>query len=182
MASANLNAIKFVRGKLVANPTSLSTTHGGTELGLTRGRIFRPNVDKSRLTQEAHGGVTHQIWHMQKSPQFACFLRDWDAAALARFFPDTSGSVVRGSANASGGIRSGYGLASNAFKLLFLPDDSTNHPAILIYKFIPWVDPEAEIGLSLREEFGLLVGGEGTKDSAGKLYEIGLLSALTLGS
>lgn len=177
MSTANLNAVRFTKGRLFADPSSIAVS--GTELGATRGRLYKPGHEQVQRTQEAFGGVVSEVWHMQKSPLFMCFLRDWDADAISKFFPDRSGAVVRANANLSGGVRSGYTLSSNSFKLLFLADDPT-HMSIIVYKFLPFVDPEATIGLSLKEEFGVLVGGYGIPDATGRLSAIGLASSLSV--
>lgn len=173
--AASLNQIRFTKGRVFADPVSLQNP--GTELGITRGRFYKPAHDQVHITKEAFGGVTSEIWHMQKSPVFICFLRTWDTEALARFFPDYSSGVVQ--ANATGGARSGYKLSTKAFKFLFLADDPT-HMSILIYRFIPFVDPEAQLGLSLREEFGVLIGGVGSPDIQGRLAAIGPAASLLI--
>ena len=82
-----------VRGKLVANPTSLAGAYpyGGTELGAVRDMEFRVGVF-SVPVRGSEFGVTIDRLRTGEFGVFAAFMRGWDIGMISTIFPNVTNS------------------------------------------------------------------------------------------
>lgn len=187
MATARSFDIIWSPGHLVSGPTNLGAAfpYGGTPLGVTRANVFRPGVKTRLHPAEEFGGITVEATQYGQVPVFGAVLRSWDADALALLFPSAPvGSVsqerVATHNVVTASVRPGYRMSAKTFKLLWAPEDTVQGRALIIYAAIPSVDESAEMALSMSEEFGFGVLFHATPDAAGRVYEQGKLSDLTL--
>lgn len=185
MATPHAYNILRVPGRLIKNPTNLSTTspYGGTELGVVRNVVFTPGIRTEKLIAEEWGTPIGAIV-ASETPVLACALRSWDNDLIASIFPNvrtaSSGEVGVQGTVAAGVNRTGYDMEAKAFKLLFAPLAPQQHRAILIYNAIPLVDEQAQLDLSLGREFGIGLMFLATPNPNGYLYDMDWISNLTL--
>lgn len=173
-----------VPGRLVAAPTDLSVVfpHGGTDLGLAAATAFRFNHAQRPITAEEYGGEIVEIVEGGEAAVLVTVLRGISDAAVEKVFPhtvtggDTGEKIVR-----YPGTRVPGTLASvRKFKLLFAPEDTTNHPGVLLYNVLPLVDDSAELQMVIGGELGLPVVFFCTRDATNRVYEVAKLSDMTL--
>lgn len=187
MATANVNNILRVPGRLVKDPSALASAfpHGGTALGLTRDMEFRFGFKTSVVTGEEFGSSVVETIYAGEAVIFAAVLREFDNDALSAIFPNTTtgGSgdeIIEYKPGDNTTNRPGTLLSTKAFKLLFSPRAVDAHPHILIYNAIPAVEEAAMLQASLGHEFGIAVAFHGTPDATGRTYQIGKRADLTL--
>jgi hypothetical protein len=189
MATPNPQNILRVAGVLVANPTNLALDppHGGVELGITRGLIFRTGIKSTQVTAEELGGTTVESYYTGENVVFSAILREFDPDAIVDIFPNASvGSsgdpTIRYQPDGVHQSRPGMRLSGKALKLLFVPKADESHPYVLIYKALPAVEETAEIKLSFADEIGIPVMFIGIPDDAAsrKVYEVGRKEDISL--
>lgn len=180
MAAPNVDNIYRSPGRLVANPTSLQSAypHGGTELGIARDMMFRPNIKTRKLIAEEYKAVVEVVVTGVEAVM-AGVLRTWDPDLIKTLFLGSQGSV--------GGIqhnvrthRAGYALSNKGITLFFSPMAVDLHECILIYNAVPIVDEAFEMRLSLDEELGVPFFFQALPDSQGRDFAIDLRKNLTL--
>lgn len=183
MATADIKNIVRLRGRLVKDPTNLSTAfpHGGTALGLARDMVFRFGFKTTFVHAEEFGARVETIF-AGETAVFAAVLREFDKDAVSAIFPNTgaSGALIKGNASGSGINRAGTLLSSKSFKLLFSPTAVDHHQFVVIYKAVPMLEETAEFQMSLGDEVGIAVMFQAIPDSAGKLYQIGKKADISL--
>lgn len=187
MSTANVRNVRYIPGRLYANPTDLSTTapFGGTALGLVRDMIFKPIVRTSTVTAEEFGSPVIEAVYAGEQALFSCVLREFDSDAISAIFPNSAAGSTTGDriiqGRVSGSVnRPGYLLSNKQLTLLFMPRSLDHHPCILMRNAIPAVDETMEIQLSLSEEVGMAVNFYCTPDSSGRVYDIGRRADLSL--
>lgn len=186
MASPSTKNVLRIPSRLAWNPTNLSTAypHGGTALGLARAIAWKPGIHARPITAEEWGGITVEAVYAGSTVLLSAVLREWDRDAISTIFLDsaaggtTARRVARGRETTES-YRAGTSLASKAGVLLVSPE-SSQHPAIILYRAIPIPDVAAEIRMALSEEFGFPVLFHGTPNGSGDTHRIGLLSDLSL--
>lgn len=67
--------------------------------------------------------------------------------------------------------RAGTSMFSRGGLLLFAPKAATAHPMILLRNALPMLAEDAELRMSLNDEYGLAVRFLGVPDSSGRVYE-----------
>ena len=181
MASEDLTSVIFNSGRLVKNPTNLALAYpyGGTELGLARDVVVVPSQLKVELTAEEFGRITVDVVDVGRSWVLGCNLRGWDNDAINTIFPGvvSSGAGIKDTLTAQ---RGGALLSSRSCKLLFVPDDTTNHRMVYLYRALPLVDESAELALQLANEHLIPCIFMAIPDTSGRIYSQELLSALVL--
>jgi hypothetical protein len=181
MATANVNQIRTIPGRLIKDPTDLSSApnFGGTPLGLFRDVEFRFGYRTELITAMEYGGTPVESVYLGETAVLAGLLRSEDADAIGSIFPNStlgtsSGErTIDGNAFQTGKNRSGYLLSSKAIKLLFAPKDYERDPFIVIYKAIPALEEAAALQLAVTREYGIAVAFHAIPDSTGRLYRIG---------
>lgn len=176
MTIAAANFSLFVPVRLVANPTALGSAfpHGGVEIGPIRDGEFDQGGQTRELTAEEFGGeVVEDFIVGRNSILFACVLDGIKDAGLSRIWP-------RGSPNYPGSLTPGYRGTDYGFKLLVAPRDTTNHPGVIIYNAYPLEEESNKMRFGIEEEFGYAIMFRGVRDSTGRVFDVDLLSALSL--
>lgn len=78
----------------------------------------------------------------------------------------------------TGNTRAGTSLYSRAGVLLFTPKAPLAHPAIKLYNALPQIAEDADLRMSMGEEYGLSVRFVGAPNASGQVYDTGLLANL----
>jgi len=182
MSAPNVSNIYRSPGRLVKNPTDLSAAypHGGTEIGIARDMLFRPNIKTRQIVAEEFKTPV-EVLFTGSSPIMAGVMRTWDNDIMTTLFPETQTSS-RGDVGVLGSVstRGGKKMSSRAITLLFSPMAVDLHKHILIYNAIPVVEEAFEMKLSLAEELGIPFFFQAAPDAAGRMYAIDLRANLTL--
>ena len=174
---ASTNSLR-VPGRLVSAPTTTSGSfpYGGTDLGHTAGGEWMPNQDVQPLPMEEYGQEPGEYQITHEAPVYFTVLRGMYSAMMAKVFASsTSGSGAYGVT----GDDSRLGSASE-FKLMFVPRDTANHPALIMYRAIPAFGLAAKLQLMVDREIGLAVAFYGIRHATLGIYEINALGSLTV--
>lgn len=170
-------------GRVIVNPTSLTEyPYGGTDIGLSRGMVLRFPNQGAPVFSEGLGGVTDYL-EPDDYAILSFFVRGRSDEAARLFFSDNqSAGSVSGHRKLTWPQSSvaGASALSRAVSILFVPDDIHHVPALLCYNAIPDLDSGAEIMFQREEEYGLPVAFHLLRSSAGKVFELGMLSDLSL--
>lgn len=173
MATANSGSIIFVQGRLSWN---------GTPIGTCRGIRFQPRPKYRDIWAEEWGSVSDSVYAGEGPCTLSAIVRYPDTDAIQAAAPKSLvGSAVHWlfrPGGTSGNTRAGTLLSSKAGVLLFTPHASALHPAIKLYNALPQIAEDAELRMSLGEEYGLGLRFVGSPDSNGKVYDSGLLADL----
>lgn len=184
MATADPRRVIHAFGRLVANPTDLTTAfpYGGTALGLTADVIFSPNGRYSDVRAEEFGGELVEQIDGREDPVLAATIRGWDSDMLQRVFVRTAVGSSSGERVISypGSVRAGSRGSDRAFILLFAPRNTEHHPAILFYRAISKTEDRLAIPLSQRREMVAQIVWRGIRDGSGRVYADGRLEDLSL--
>jgi hypothetical protein len=172
-------------GRLVASPTDLTLDYpyGGTELGKAKLAVLATFGQSFRVPCEGLGGEASDLIGAPSYYVFSCFLRGWDDDAIQSLFQN---NFVQGAVSGHSVLREPFNRVggssefSRAIKMLYVPDDIINAPAVVIYAGIPdWTDG-AEIAFQRGEELGIPLAVECLRGSTGKIVEVGRLADLSL--
>lgn len=182
MSTANANNIIRLKGRLVKNPTNLSTAfpHGGTALGMVREGVFRFGYKSKDITAWEWGNQVVDTLYCGDSAIMSFVIRDYDGDMLDATIPNVSSSTIIGVASGSGLKRAGTLLSVEAITLLYSPDAVDDHPHILIYKALPMLQETAELQTSLKHEIGIAAMVKAIPDSQKRTYVIGKRNKISL--
>ena len=173
-------------GTVIAAPSSLTAgstgEYGGEIIGTTRSVALVPLGTPFRVECEGIGEFS-DVLEGNNRYLVNFFLRGWDKMAVAKLL---SGGYSVGSATGNAvwkepGTRSpGQSAVARALVWLFVPDDTTYHPALIIRAGIPDFSDGAELAFQRGEEFGLDISIECIQDGSGNILDLGLLEDLSL--
>lgn len=189
MSTRDVTKIDRTSGRLVKDPTSFAAAfpHGGTELGAVRAVELEFMVGKVGLVlAEEYGGVPVEGVDPADWAVLYCLLRQWDDTAIAAIWPNTATGAASGSkvitGGAKGAVRAGALLTARAAKILFVPDDATNHRSIYLPRAIPVIVGESRVAASVLRESNVEVSWIGLPDGSAtrRSYQVGKLADLTL--
>lgn len=126
-------------GFLFWNPSALTNeSTWGTKLGYTdKGVDLFPGINVSELGEEETGNEVTMIVETGNRSTLETTLQSWNTTALARAFP---GMVTGTNVKSPGSYKAGkfYHTESAVYgQLLFVPDDQTNNPCIILQKAVP---------------------------------------------
>jgi len=179
MAVADVTKVYRVPGKLAINPTNLATAfpHGGTALGVaTRVRIERTEP-RTMVRAEEFGQEVVEVVRGGETLILGVMLRQWDSDVLSAIFPDTSGTTVNGLPATT---RAGSLMTDNTAKLIFTPDNQTDHPGIILYKAVPLVEETAELKFGVVRELVIPTLWLALRDASNRFYSVGKIGDLSL--
>jgi hypothetical protein len=153
--------------------------HGGTELGIARDMMFKPNIKTRKLIAEEFKSPVEILW-VGDEPVMAGVLRTWDNAMISTLFYGTQTSA-RGDVGIIDTVtRPGYPMSRKGITLLFSPLAVDAHKHILIYNAVPVVEEAFEMRVSLAEELGIPFFFQGIPDAYGRTYAVDLRANLSL--
>ena len=184
MGSSRIPPTMMVPGRLVANPSQTIDgglfPFGGLEVGRVRGCALRSLAHDVPVFYEATGAVGELIEGGHRWV-FLAFFRGNDSDAIETFLPDghaegeQTGHAVF---EVPGEREPGSSALSRATVLLYVPDDTENAPAILMYAAVP--DLEGDIAWNRRTEHGLPIVFECVPDEDDRVLAYGRLADLEL--
>tara|TARA_R100000458_G_scaffold59708_1_gene71301 strand:+ start:229 stop:792 length:564 start_codon:yes stop_codon:yes gene_type:complete len=173
-------------GTVIAGPTSLTAgstgEYGGEIIGSTRAVALVPLGTSYRVECEGIGEFS-DVLEGNNRYLVNFFLRGWDKMAVAKLLAGgySVGSVTGNAVWKEPGTKTpGQTATTRALVWLFVPDDTTNHPALIIRAGIPDFADGAELAFQRGEEFGLDVSLECIQDSDGDILDMGMLEDLSL--
>lgn len=184
MAAGTASRVIRGPGRLVVAPTDLNIAYpfGGKEVGRTKLVVIQFLGQSYKLKQEGRGEIT-EVLEADKRFAFSCFLRGFDDDAVRQLWEDNYVlGAVTGHAvyQEPGAAMPGKTALDRARKLLFVPDDLVNVPALIMYRAVPdWAD-SASVAFSKTEELGLPFSAECLRDASDRILKIGRLADLTL--
>ena len=157
--------------------------HGGTALGLVRDVQVRRTEGRELIVAEEFGIEVVDELYTGEAWLVAFALRGWDNDAIGTLFPNTAAGTT---AKQTGVLYPGTDVppgslkAANAVKLLFTPDDTSNHQAVYLPNAIPEVGEELEIDMGRSNEVLIVCGFRALRDgaTAGRAVQIQLLEDL----
>lgn len=155
----------------------------GTEIGTCRGIRFQPRPQYRDIWAEELGCVVDSIYCGEGPCTITAIVRYADADAIAAAAPKSLGSGVNAHwlfrpMGTTSNTRAGTSLFSRAGVLLFTPKASLAHPAIKLYNALPQIAEDAELRMSMGEEYGLTIRFVGAPNASGQVYDTGLLANL----
>ena len=110
-------------------------------------------------------------------------MRGWDKSAVSSLLSAgyAEGSVTKNAVWTEPGAKTaGQSSYGRALAWLFVPDDTNNHPALILRAGIPDFAEGAELALQRTEEFGIDIAIECLRDSNNKILDLGHLADLSL--
>ena len=169
MAVANSGLIIRVPGRLSWN---------GTPNGTCRGIRFQPHQKYRYIWNARAASFVDSVYAGEGPCVLSAIVRYQDADALGAVAPNVSGSGANLVWLFSAGAKIGGLGSGRAGTLLFTPKASLNHPAIKLYAALPEISEDAELRMSLAEEYGLGLRFVGTPGAGSNVYSSGLLANL----
>lgn len=186
MVTSSSAKIARAPGRILLNiatePASTVYPFGGKEVGKVNQVRFTRNSSTIPIFHEGSG----EIGDVLEGPNrysFACFLRGWDDDAITTLF----------SGQASAGTDTGHAVAlfpsllnpgnsalARGVKILYVPDDVLNVPALLVYNAVPMQQEGADMLWGRSSELGMPMACECTRDAYGRVAAIGRLQDLQL--
>lgn len=182
------NSTRVIRapGTVIASPTSLTAgangEYGGSIIGTTRAVALAPLGTPYHVECEGLGGLS-DILNGDSRYAVNLFLRGWDQSAVAKLLAGgySAGSVTKNAVWVAPGTKTPGGTAlGTALVWLIVPDDTHNHPALIVRAGIPDFADGAELAFQSGEEFGLNMSIECVRNSSGKILDLGHLADLSL--
>lgn len=133
-------------GEIFINPTDVSGT-SGTGLGYTKdGIAWRSRQKRGRFRPDERGVEQLKQVHAGMDVIVAAILTEWNAATIAQLFPGFNIAAESGMQYRKSVV---LGTALTTVKLLWVPDDTANTPALYLRKAIPGLEETAAIRLML---------------------------------
>lgn len=162
-------------GYLCYNPTSIANEAGwGTKIGYSKGGIgFAPNIRTIELTEEETGIYVTKSIFVGATPRLIASLINWNSTICGLLFPSLVGGTSGKLLSIPGSLKTGTDLIGTN-KVLFVPDDTSNHPALYLKNIAPHIIEGAQILFEHSERTVFPFGCIGTS------YQMGPLSEITL--
>ena len=183
LTNPSADEIIQVAGYLFWNPTNLAAeATWGTKIGFCEGGItFSPGHHVEYLHQEETGEALYKVIYCGSSPRLVAVLRNWNETLMACLFP---GLVATTALKLPGSILPGTDLSSSTYSkpVLFVPQDTANHPCVLLQKACPHILDAAKLKFSHKDATTFPAVFDGlpkTTDDNGTAYK-GLLSGAVL--
>lgn len=159
--------------------------HGGTALGLVRDVQIRRTEGRELIVAEEFGQEVIDELYLAESWSMAFALRGMDQDALSAIFPNpATGSVSKQKGVVYPGTTIAPGMlkAGSAIKMLFTPNDTTNHHAVYFPNAVPEVSEALAIDFVRSAEVMVACAFRAIRDgsTAGRMCQVLLLEDLTL--
>ena len=199
MSTSHPKNMRRLKGRVVwfeeSDTANLSAAfpHGGHEMGTCRSATFLFGIRYSPIVAEEFGGASVEYVYMSESAVFSAVLRDYaDDMVSNMFLNGDRGFTTAGVKNSESGmpaikssvagtVRPGSSLDTvKTGKLLFVPDDVDNHEFLVMYKAVPMIHEASEMRLTAADWAEIGVVFHAVPDSAGKLYQFGRKSDISL--
>ena len=133
------NEILHVGGQLYYNPTNLATESGwGTMIGYTvkENASYSINFETVEITSEDSGTYPIQSIFIGCKAILYANITSWNATVCKLLFPSLSGGTSGTLITIPGSLKTGTDNFTSD-KILFVPEDSTRHPALYFKNIAP---------------------------------------------
>lgn len=176
-----------LKGRLVAGSSldlSAAYPHSGTELGEVKAGTWIDSTAHVAIEAEEFAGAEAGWVRRGQVGVLTATLREFDSSALALIYPNVSAStatgktVIQSRAFGSSLTLPGSDAADKATVFLFTPDSPKHVPAILMYNAVPLPEAQSAMQMSLSTSGGFPFVLKCPHNSAGKNFDVGLLSDL----
>ena len=166
-------------------PTDLSAAYpyGGTALGVTE--LVSLDIDTPRFEiEDTYQGGLLEVFTSGTRCTFRAVLSEWDDAELDNWWPTGTGgssglSFIEQTASTT--VRPGIALGTgNTAKILWIPNNTTGHPGILIFKGVLARGGLVSWKQSSQTFMGFEIEVLAMRDATDRLWAHGLLADLTL--
>lgn len=183
MGTSDKTKVYRIPGRLAHTPTNLGTAfpHGGTALGITSSVRLEYSIEYLENIDPEKGGHAEVI-EGPATVRLYVMMRQWDNDTISKIFPHSAvGSSTNRIARYPGTIRPGRLLSGSAITpLIWTPNNATTHPTILLYKALPMLSQPFTLRMSAFSELALAVEFVGIRDASSRVFDMGLLSDLSL--
>ena len=162
---------KIIRapGRLFLNPTTISGSapYGGTELGAVRKVAVRLRQRSHDVIGEEFDEPVEFLKGGFRIVGLACLLRQYDNTVVSTVFPSTSTGASSGDKviDDPGTARPALGSATSN-KILFVPENATAHPSVILYRADATLEGEVELMHTIQEERALAVLFKALRDGS----------------
>ncbi len=184
MAASNPRDIMSLPGRLVINPSSLTTAYpgGGTGLGIVQDLSLVLEQPYKAVLAEEFGGQAVEGTIVREGCVLGAILRSWDKDALNKLFPNTTvtSTSEKRLVSSPGTIRPGEKLSDRSAVLVFWPDDTDRHPFFVMRRALPCIKESEAIALRMDQEYGIPMLFFGIQDTSGRLYAFGPKESITV--
>lgn len=181
----SVDEILQVPGYLFWNPTALdSEANWGTKLGFCEnGVTFVPAPQFSETHEEEYGEEVRDVIYLGSIPRVTVILQNWNDIMTSVLFPGqyTSSKKI----TMFGALKPGTSVSTGstyAKPLLFVPNDRTNKPCLLVQKAVPTFLMQGKVKFSHTERAlwaAQFTPVRKTNHADGAVY-VGLLAGATL--
>lgn len=177
MAARDVRNIRRTPGRLIASPTDLTAPpfYGGTELGILKAQIFKPNAQVGPITAEEFADAKVDGIYAGYNGVFSGVLRTFDLELLTRIAYEVAEGLDGGAMwtyTATGDTtRAGRLLSEKAIVLLFAPLAPAVHEGLLLLEALPMLQEAHEIQVSKRFDWGLGVAWWAGVASDGRVWQ-----------
>lgn len=171
--------------QLVVNPINLEAAapFGGVFIGRAREVALVDQGGPGRRIDSELLGEATDVLESPNVASFGCFLRGWNDEAVERLMADgyaEGEGTGRATYSSPGNRIPGQTALDRAVTLLVAPENPDDAPALLIHRFVPFLDTEARFHWSRQEELGLPIAGECLRGTNGRIYDIKRIADLEL--
>jgi len=181
MTNPIASEILNIPGRLIVDPTTLALASapnfGGTPIGNAAEIILRVDHTDFEHPAEEYGSEIVEVTQGGDNILIGCFLRGFDKDAVTKVWKGATVSTLTGKPmitfpGAAGGLGS-----SRSVRLLYAPENTEEHPAVLLFRAIPLLAEAAQLRFSRSRsnEFGTPAIFRGIRDTSGRLAQIRLL-------
>ena len=182
----NSTRVMRVPGTLIVSPTDLTDAagtgeYGGSIIGSTKDVDLTPIGEKYRVECEGLGRAS-DVLETDNRYVVNFFLRGWDKDAVSNLLSGgySEGSVTGNAVWTGAGATPGGSALGRSRVWLIVPDDTHNHPALIIHVGIPDFADGAEVAFQRGKELGLDMTIDCWNNSSGQPFALGHLADLTL--
>ena len=188
MATADLNQVMQVPGRLCIGPTDLTTAfpHGGTALGEVYQAVATQTSSWFDVRAEEFGGIPVDAVFSGESWVFGAVLRQFDETAIGTVFPNTvTGTTtkrvgIKSWLDAASPVRPGALASSRSVKLLFSPLDPIRNRAVIFYRAMPRVTETLNLALAFNKRVEVPVLFVAMPDATSRLVRVDFLKELAV--
>lgn len=183
MASPVATTIHWTAGRLAHSPTNLATAFpcGGTALGATaQVRLIVESGHAPIRAQEWDGAAWDSLW-FERDVILQVVMRGVDNDAISVLWPGAAAGASTNQLVTFPQKTTSLLLSTRAKKIIFVPNDTTNHRAIILYNALPAL-VRPELSFSLLGANSWVVLFVGSRDTNKKIGQMGVLSDLSVNS
>lgn len=170
---------------IVINPSNLAndSPFGGVLAGRSRDVAMVEQGGPGRRIESELLGEATDVLEGPNVTSFGCFLRGWNDDAVEQFLADgyeVGTGTGRATYTSPGARVPGQSAVDRAVKLLIVPDNVDDAPALLLHRFVPFWDSEAQLAWSRQSELGIPMAGECLRGANGRIFDLARLADLSL--